>query len=101
MTQSAVIKREIVYRRPVEVVDSAYPSPLRSVSESIGVAVLVMFLLGSTGLLDWANGLPAGTTIGDLLSSLAQWWNDAMTYLHLAGFAEFLRQAWQAFQNLR
>jgi hypothetical protein len=101
MTQSAVIKREIVYRRPVEVVDSAFPSPLRSVSESIGVAVVVMFLLGSTGLLDWADGLPAGTTIGDTLSNLAQSWNDAMTYLHLARFAEFLRQAWQDFQNLQ
>lgn len=77
MTQSAAIKREIVYRRPVEVVDSAFPSPLRSVSESIGVAVIVMFLLGSTGLLDWANGLPVGTTIGDTLSNLAQRWNDA------------------------
>jgi hypothetical protein len=101
MTQSAVIKREIVYRRPVEVVDSAFPSLLRSVSESIGVAVVVMFLLGSTGLLDWANGLPAGTTIGDTLSNLAQSWNDAMTYLDLARFAEFLRQAWQDFQNLQ
>jgi len=100
MTPPAVIKREIVYRRPVEVVDSAFPSPLRSVSASIGVAVAVMFLLGSTGLLDWANGLPAGTTIGDTLSNLAQRWNDAMTYLHLTHFAECLRQAWQAFQNL-
>jgi hypothetical protein len=60
-----------------------------------------MFLLGSTGLLDWADGLPAGTTIGDTLSNLAQSWNDAMTYLHLARFAEFLRQAWQDFQNLQ
>ena len=101
MTQSAVIKREIVYRRPVEVVDSAFPSPLRSVSESIGVAVVGMFLLGSKGLLDWANGLPAGTTIGDTLSNLAQSWNDAMTYLRLVRLAEFLRQAWQAFQNLQ
>jgi hypothetical protein len=101
MTQSAVIKREIVYRRPVEVVDSAFPSPLRSVSESIGAAVVVMFLLGSSGLLDWANSLPVGTMIGDTLSNLAQRWNDAMTYLRLARFAESLRQAWQAFQNLR
>ena len=101
MTHSGVIKREIVYRRPVEVVDSAFPSPLRSVSESIGVAVVVMFLLGSRGLLDWANGLPVGTTIGDTLSNLAQRWNDAMTYLRLTHFAESLRQAWQAFQNLR
>jgi hypothetical protein len=101
MTQSTVIKREIVYRRPVEVVDSAFPSPLRSVSESIGVAVVVMFLLGSKGLLDWANGLPVGTVIGDTLSNLAQRWNDAMTYLHLTHFTESLRQAWQAFQNLR
>jgi hypothetical protein len=101
MTPSAVIKREIVYRRPVEVVDSAFPSPLRSVSESIGVAVVTMFLLGSTGLLNWADGLPAGTTIGDTLSNLAQRWNDAMTYLYLVRFAEFLRQASQAFQNLR
>jgi len=101
MTQAAVIKREIVYRRPVEVVDSAIPSPLRSVSASIGVAVAVMFLLGSTGLLDWANGLPVGTTTGDTLSNLAQRWNDAMTYLRLTHFAESLRQAWQAFQNLR
>jgi hypothetical protein len=101
MTQSAVIKREIVYRRPVEVVDSAIPSPLRSVSESIGVAVVVMFLLGSSGLLDWANSLPVGTTIGDTLSNLAQRWNDVMTYLRLTLFAESLRQAWQAFQNLR
>jgi len=101
MTPSAVIKREIVYRRPVEVVDSAFPSPLRSVSESIGVAVVVMFLLGSSGVLDWANGLPAGTTIADTLSNLAQRWNDAMTYLHLVRFAECLRESWQAFQNLR
>ena len=101
MTQSAVIKREIVYRRPVEVVDSAFPSPLRSVSESIGVAVVVMFLLGSRGLLDWANGLPVGTTIGDTLSNQAQRWNDAMTYLYLTRFAESLRQAWQALQNLQ
>ena len=101
MTQPTVIKREIVYRRPVEVVDSAFPSPLRSVSESIGVAVVVMFLLGSTGLLDWADGLPAGTTIGDTLSNLAQRWNDAMTYLCLARFADLLRQAWQAFQDLQ
>src|ERR1700685_3887834 len=101
MTQSAVIKREIVYRRQVEVVDSAFPSPLRSVSESIGVAVVGMFLLGSSGLLDWANGLPPGPTIADTLSNLAQRWSDAMTYLHLARLAEFLRQAWQAFQNLR
>ena len=101
MTQSAVIKREIVYRRPVEVVDSAFPSPLRSVSESIGVAVVVMFLLGSSGLLDWANSLPVGTMIGDTLSTLAERWNDAMTYLRLTLFAESLRQAWQAFQNLR
>jgi hypothetical protein len=101
MTQPAVIKREIVYRRPVEVVDSAFPSPLRSVSESIGVAVVVMFLLGSTGLLDWANGLPVGTTIGDTLSNLAQRWNDAMTSLYLTHFAELLRQTWQALQNLQ
>ena len=101
MTQSAVIKREIVYRRPVEVVDSAFPSPLRSVSESIGVAVVVMFLLGSSGLLDWANSLPVGTMIGDTLSTVAQRWNDAMTYLRLTLFAESLRQAWQAFQDLR
>ena len=101
MTQSAVIKREIVYRRPVEVVDSAIPSPLRSVSASIGVAVAVMFLLGSTGLLDWANDLPVGTTIGDTLSNLAQRWNEAMTYLHLTNFAELLRQTWQAVQNLQ
>jgi len=101
MTPSLVIKREIVYRRPVEVVDSAFPSPLRSVSESIGVAVVTMFLLGSTGLLNWADGLPAGTTIGDTLSNLAQRWNDAMTYLYLARFAEFFRQASQAFQDLR
>ena len=101
MTQFAVIKREIVYRRPVEVVDSAFPSPLRSVSESVGVALVVMVLLGSTGLLDWANGLPVGTTIGDTLSNLAQRWNDAMTYLHLTRFAECLRQSWQSFQNLR
>ena len=101
MTPTVVIKREIVYRRPVEVVDSAFPSPLRSVSESIGVAVVVMFLLGSTGLLDWANGLPVGTTIGDTLSNLAQRWNDAMIYLHLTRFAELLRQAWQAFQGLQ
>ena len=101
MTQSAVIKREIVYRRPVEVVDSAFPSPLRSVSESIGVAVVVMFLLGSSGLLDWANSLPVGTVIGDTLSTAAERWNDAMTYLRLTLFAESLRQAWQAFQNLR
>jgi hypothetical protein len=101
MTHSAAIKREIVYRRPVEVVESASPSPLRSVSESIGVAVVVMFLLGSRGLLDWANGLPVGTTIGDSLSNQAQRWNDAMTYLYLTRFAESLRQAWQAFQNLR
>ena len=101
MTQSAVIKREIVYRRPVEVVDSAFPSPLRSVSESIAVAVVVMFLLGSAGLLDWANGLPVGTPIGDTLSNLAQRWNDAMTDLRLTHFAESLRQAWQAFQGLQ
>lgn len=101
MTQPAIIKREIVYRRPVEVVDSAFPSPLRSVSQSIGVAVVVMFLLGSTGLLDWANGLPAGTTVGDMLSNLAQKWNDAMTHLQLTRFAELLRQVWQAFQTLR
>ena len=101
MTQSAVIKREIVYRRPVEVVDSAIPSPLRSVSASIGVAVAVMFLLGSTGLLDWANGLPVGTTIGDTLSNQAQRWNDAMTYVYLTRFAELLRQTWQALQNLQ
>ena len=101
MTQSAIIKREIVYRHPVEVVDSAFPSPLRSVSESIGVAIVVMFLLGSRGLLDWANGLPVGTTIGDTLSNQAQRWNDAMTYLYLTRFAESLRQAWQAFQDLR
>ena len=101
MTLSAVIKREIVYRRPVEVVDRAFPSPLRSVSESIGVAVVVMFLLGSTGLLDWANDLPVGTTIGDTLSNLAQRWNEAMTYLHLTNFAELLRQTWQALQNLQ
>ena len=63
--------------------------------------VAVMVLLGSTGLLDWANDLPVGTTIGDALSNLAQRWNDAMTYLHLTHFAEFLRQAWQAFQDLR
>ena len=101
MTQSAVIKREIVYRRPVEVVDSAFPSPLRSVSESIAVAVVVMFLLGSAGLLDWANALPVGTPIGDTLSNLAQRWNDAMTVLRLTHFAESLRQAWQAFQRLQ
>ncbi len=101
MTPPAVIKREIVYRRPVEVVDSASPSPLRSVSESIGVAVVVMFLLGSRGLLDWANGLPVGTAVGDTVSNLAQRWDDAMTYLRLVRFAESLRQAWQAFQNLR
>ena len=101
MTQSAIIKREIVYRHPVEVVDSAFPSSLRSVSESIGVAIVVMFLLGSRGLLDWANGLPVGTTIGDTLSNQAQRWNDTMTYLYLTRFAESLRQAWQAFQNLQ
>ena len=101
MTQHSVIKREIIYRRPVEVVDSAIPSPLRSVSASIGVAVVVMFLLGSTGLLDWANDLPVGTTIGDTMSTLAQRWNDTMTYLDLTHFAELLRQTWQAFQNLQ
>jgi len=101
MTPPAVIKREIVYRRPVEVVDSASPSPLRSVSESIGVAVVVMFLLGSRGLLDWANGLPVGTAVAVTVSNLAQRWDDAMTYLRLVRFAESLRQAWQAFQNLR
>jgi len=58
-------------------------------------------LLGSSGVLDWANGLPVGTTIGDTLSNLAQRWNDAMTYLRLTHFAESLRQVWQAFQNLR
>jgi hypothetical protein len=101
MTRPAVIKREIVYRRPVEVVDSATPTPLRSVSATIGVAVAAMFLLGSKGLLDWANDLPVGTTIGDTMSNLAQRWNDAMTNLHLTLFAELLRQTWQAFQNLR
>ena len=101
MTQHSVIKREIIYRRPVEVVDSAIPSPLRSVSASIGVAVAVMFLLGSSGLLDWANDLPVGTAIGDTLSIQAQRWNDAMTYLRLTQFAEVLRQTWQAFQNLQ
>jgi hypothetical protein len=99
MTRPVVIKREIVYRRPVEVVDSAIPSPLRSVSTSIGVAVAVMFLLGSEGLLDWANDLPVGTTIGDNVSILAQRWNDAMTYVHLTVFADLLRRTWQALQN--
>ena len=101
MTRPAAIKREIVYRRPVEVVDSATPTPLRSVSATIGVAVAVMFLLGSKGLLDWANDLPVGTTIGDTTSNLAQRWNDAMTNLHLPLFAEVLRRTWQAFQNFR
>jgi hypothetical protein len=101
MIQPALVKREIVYRRPIEVVDTAIPSSLRSVSASIAVAVLVMFLLGSQGLLDWANNLPVATTIGDTLSSLAQSWNDAMTRLHLTNFADFLRQTWQAFQNFR
>ena len=100
MTQPAVVKREIVYRRPAEVVDGAIPSHLGSVSLSIGAALVVMILLGSQGLLDWANGLPVGTTIGDTLSNLAQSWNNAMTYLRLTQFAEFLRQTWQAFQDL-
>ena len=101
MTQPGVINREIIYRRPVEVVDSAIPSSLRSVSASIGVAVAVMFLLGSSGLLDWANDLPVGTTMGDTMSILAQRWNDTMTYLDLTHFAELLRQTWQALQNIQ
>ena len=100
MTQPMVIKREIVYRRPAEVVDGAIPSNLRSVLSSIGAAVVVMFLLGSQGLLDWANDLPVGTTSGDTLWKMAKSWNDAMTYLHLTHFAVCLRHMWQLLQNL-
>ncbi len=99
MKQAVLKRREIVYRRPVEVVDGAIPSPLPSVGWSIAAAAAVMLLLGSNGLLNWANDLPVGS-ISDSLSNLAQIWQDAMNRAGLTHFAEFLRHAWRLFQEL-
>ncbi len=91
-------KRQINYKKTVEVVDGARPTPLRQVVRTLLIASLVALTLGSHAFQAWANNLPIGP-VSDFLLYIAQFWQDLMTKTGVAGFAETLRSLLHAFEG--
>ena len=96
MTQTA--PRPINYKKTVEVVEDARPMPLRQVVHTLLIALLVSLMLGSHAFQAWANNLPIGP-VSDFLLYIAQFWQDLMTKIGVAGFAETLRSLLHAFEG--
>jgi hypothetical protein len=92
--------KKLVYKRPVEVVHDARPERLMQVGLAILLAALVMSLLGSKALLEWANNLPIGR-VSDFVLYLAQGWQDLMQAAHMTAFASGVRKLLQWLQDLR
>ncbi len=90
----------LVYKRPVEVVEDAEPAPLGRVMVAILLAALLMLILGSKALLEWANNLPIGR-LSDFILYLAQGWQDLMASMHITAYASRIRQFLQWLQDLR
>ena len=92
--------KTLVYKRPVEVVEDARPQRVMQVGLAILLAALVMLVLGSKALLEWANNLPIGR-ISDFILYLAQAWQDLLEAAHITGFAADVRKLLQWLQDLR
>jgi hypothetical protein len=91
---------KLVYKRPVEVVEAARPARLLSVGAAIVLSALVMLVLGSKALLEWANNLPIGRA-SDFILYLAQSWQDLMDAGQITAFATNIRRALEWLQGLR
>jgi hypothetical protein len=93
-------QQKLVYKRPVEVVEDARPARLLQVGLAIFLAALVMSVLGSKALLEWANNLPIGR-ISDFILYLTQGWQDLMEASHMTAFASAVRKLLEWLQGLR
>jgi len=82
----------------IDVMAPAGVAPLRRVAGAIFAAVLVMALLGSEALLNWANDLPISATSDSILAA-AQSWHDALSREGLPEVATQLRTAFRRFQG--
>jgi hypothetical protein len=97
---STELKRDIVYKKPVEVVDGARPLPLVEVRKIILIAAFVTLLLGSHAFQAWTNNLPIGS-ISDFLLYVAQAWQGWMDKTGITAFADTLRTLLHAFEGSR
>ena len=94
------IDRRAPRAMPPAVIDVMAPAgvaPLRKVAGAILAAVLVMALLGSEALLNWANDLPISATSDSILSA-AQSWHDTLAREGLPEVSTQLRAAFRRFQ---
>jgi len=82
----------------IDVMSDAGGVKLRHVAGAIVSAGVVMALLGSLALLNWANELPIGPTSDTILAD-AQIWHNELTRVGLPIIAEELRAAFRSFQG--
>ncbi|TWB56514.1 hypothetical protein [Nitrospirillum viridazoti] len=85
---------------PVEVIEGAAPSRLRSVALSLAAATLVALVLGAHPLADWVNGLPINP-MTDRLSGWVQAWQDWTDAIGAGHLYTGLQALFRWFQGLR
>ena len=85
---------------PAEVIEGAAPSRLPGVARSVAAAALVMLLLGSQPLADWASRLPVNS-VTDILAQITQEGQEWAGAHHLGAVYADTRQAFRWLASLR
>jgi hypothetical protein len=84
------MRREIVYRPPLEPTAQAPTRPLREVWRAMAAASLVMLVLGAEPLLRWTEELPVNP-VTDRLVLAAEIWHGWMDQAGLAKLHPWLK----------